>query len=195
MKYITNIKLKHFVVALFATTAQFALAQTYTIDPSHTHPSFEADHMGISFWRGLFTKTTGKITLDRVAKTGTVDITIDTNSIDFGHAKMTEHAKGKDMFNVAQFPTVTYTSKSIKFDGDKPVAVNGEMTMLGVTKPLTLTINRFKCIQHPMLKREVCGADASAEFKRTDFGLNYGVPMFAAPEVKLAIQVEAVKAD
>ncbi len=195
MKYIKNIKLKHFIVALFAMSVQCTFAQTYNIDPNHTYPSFEADHMGISFWRGSFTKTTGKVTLDRVNKTGTVDITIDTNSINFGHAKMNEHAKAKDMFNVAQFPTVTYTSKSIKFDGDKPVAIDGEMTMLGVTKPLTLTINRFKCIQHPMLKREVCGADASAEFKRTDFGLNYGVPMFAAPEVKLAIQVEAVKAD
>lgn len=194
MKYIKSVKLKHLIIALFATSAQCALAQTYNIDPSHTYPSFEADHMGISFWRGSFTKTTGKVTLDRVAKTGTVDITIDTNSINFGHAKMNEHAKAKDMFNVAQFPTVTYTSKSIKFDGDKPVAIDGEMTMLGVTKPLTLTINKFKCIQHPMLKREVCGADASAEFKRTDFGLNYGTPMFS-PEVKLAIQVEAVKAD
>jgi polyisoprenoid-binding protein YceI len=193
-------KLKHLVVTVIAASAVSAVsthcayAQTYNIDPNHTHPSFEADHMGISIWRGLFTKTTGQVSLDRIAKTGSVDITIDANSIDFGHAKMSEHAKGKDLFNVAQFPTVTYKSKSITFDGDKPVAIEGEMTMLGVTKPLTLTINKFKCIQHPMLKREVCGADASAQFKRTDFGLNYGVPLFS-PEVKLAIQVEAVKAD
>lgn len=171
-----------------------AFAQTYNIDPGHTYPSFEADHMGISIWRGKFTKSSGKITLDRAAKTGAVDITIDTNSIDFGHAKMNEHAKSKDMFDVEKFPTTTYKSKSIKFDGDKPVSVDGELTLLGVTKPVTLTINKFKCIEHPMLKREVCGADASGEFKRTDFGLNYATPRFA-PEVKLAIQVEAVKAD
>lgn len=186
---------KYLIAALVAVSAASAFADTYTIDPSHTYPSFEADHMGISVWRGKFTKTSGKVSLDRAARTGTVDITIDTSSIDFGHAKMNEHAKSKEMFNVAQFPSATYKGKSIKFDGDKPVAVLGELTMLGVTKPVTLTINKFKCIEHPMLKREVCGADASAEFKRTDFGLNYGVPAYAAPDVKLALQVEAVKAD
>lgn len=171
-----------------------ASAQTYNIEPSHTYPSFEADHMGISILRGKFTRTSGKIVLDRPSKTGTVDIVVDASSIDFGHAKLNEHAKSKDMFNVEQFPTATYKGTAIKFDGDQPVAVEGEFTLLGVTKPLTLTINKFKCIQHPMLKREVCGADASAEFKRTDFGLNYGTPRFS-PDVKLAIEVEALKAD
>jgi polyisoprenoid-binding protein YceI len=185
---------KHLAAALLALGSVSAYAQTYNIEPGHTYPSFEADHMGISVLRGKFTKTSGKIVLDRAAKTGTVDIVVDTSSIDFGHAKLNEHAKSKDMFNVEQFPTATYKGTSIKFDGDRPVAVQGEFTLLGVTKPLTLTINKFKCIQHPMLKREVCGADASAEFKRTDFGLNYGTPMFS-PDVKLAIEVEALKAD
>jgi polyisoprenoid-binding protein YceI len=185
---------KHLAAALLALASVSAFAQTYNIEPGHTYPSFEADHMGISVLRGKFTKTSGKIVLDRAAKTGTVDIVVDTSSIDFGHAKLNEHAKSKDMFNVEQFPTATYKGTSIKFDGDRPVAVQGEFTLLGVTKPLTLTINKFKCIQHPMLKREVCGADASAEFKRTDFGLNYGTPMFS-PDVKLAIEVEALKAD
>ena len=171
-----------------------AFAETYNIDPNHTYPSFEADHMGISVLRGKFNKANGKISLDRAAKTGALDITIDTTSLDFGHAKLNEHAKTKDMFDVEKFPTATYKSKSVKFDGDKPVSVEGELTLLGVTKPVTLNINKFKCIEHPMLKREVCGADASAEFKRTDFGLSYGTPRFA-PEVKLSIEVEAVKAD
>ncbi|CAN5194021.1 YceI family protein [soil metagenome] len=171
-----------------------AFAQTYNVDPGHTYPNFEADHMGISVFRGKFTKTSGKVTLDRAAKTGTVDIAIDANSLDFGHAKLNEHAKGKDMFDVEKNPTITYKGKAIKFDGDRPATVDGELTLLGVTKPVTLTINKFKCIEHPVLKREVCGADASAEFKRTDFGLNYGTPRFS-PEVKLAIQIEAVKAD
>lgn len=185
---------KHILAALLALGTSAAFAQTYTIEPNHTYPSFEADHFGISVWRGKFTKTAGTVKLDRAAKTGTVDIAIDANSLDFGHAKMNEHAKSKDMFNVEQFPTITYKGKSMKFDGDKPVSVEGELTMLGVTKPVSLTIGKFKCIEHPMFKREVCGADATAEFKRTDFGLNYGVPRFA-PEVKLAIQVEALKAD
>jgi polyisoprenoid-binding protein YceI len=179
------------LLSLFAVSAS---AQTYNVEPGHTYPSFEADHMGLSFWRGKFLKTSGKITLDRVAKTGTADIVIDASSLDFGHAKMNEHAKGKDMFNVEKFPTVTYKSSALKFEGDKLVSMDGEMTMMDVTKPLSLTIGRFKCIMHPMLKREVCGADASGSFDRSEFGLTYGLPRFA-PEVKLAIQIEAVKAD
>lgn len=185
---------KHVVAALLTLGAASAFAQTYTIEPNHTYPSFEADHMGISVWRGKFTKTSGTVKLDRSAKNGSADITIDANSIDFGHAKMNDHARSKDMFNVEQFPTITYKGKSIKFNGDTPVAMEGELTMLGVTKPVTLNISKFKCIEHPMFKKEVCGADATADFKRTDFGLNYGTPRFA-PEVRLAIQVEALKAD
>jgi polyisoprenoid-binding protein YceI len=186
-------KLKHLITVLLAASAASAFAaDTYTIEPNHTYPSFEADHMGISTLRGKFTKSSGTIVLDRAAKTGTVDITIDASTIDFGHEKLNNHAKSPDMFDVAKFPTATYKGKSIKFNGDTPVAVDGELTLHGVTKPLTLTINKFKCIEHPMFKKEACGADASAEFKRSDFGINYGMPRFA-PDVKLAIQVEAIK--
>lgn len=190
-------QLKHIAAAAlaFASVSAFAAPTTYNIESNHTYPSFEADHMGISLWRGKFNKTSGTIVLDRAAKTGTVDITIDAASLDFGHDKMNDHAKGKDMFNVEKFPTATYKSKSIKFNGDTPVAVEGELTLLGVTKPVTLAINKFKCIQHPMFKREACGADASGTFNRADFGLDYGVKMGFSPEVKLAIQVEALKAD
>ncbi len=187
-------KIKHLIAALIAASATSAFAQTYNIDPNHTYPSFEADHMGVSVWRGKFTKTGGTVVLDRAAKTGAIDIVIDSNSLDFGHAKMSTHAKSPDMFNVEKFPSITYKSKSITYAGDKPVSVEGNLTMMGVTKPVKLAINKFKCIMHPMLKREVCGADASAEFNRTDFGLNFGTPAFA-PGVKLAIQVEAIKAD
>ncbi|MES2129724.1 MAG: YceI family protein [Pseudomonadota bacterium] len=189
-------KLQHLALALVAATATSAFAaDTYNIDPSHTYPSFEADHFGgLSVLRGKFTKNSGTITLDRAAKTGTVDITIDANSLDFGLEKLNNHAKSPDMFDVAKFPTATFKSKSIKFNGDVPAAVDGEFTLHGVTQPLTLTINKFKCIMHPMLKREVCGADASASFKRSDFGINYGLPNFS-PEVRLAIEVEAVKAN
>lgn len=177
-----------------AVSAPAFAADSYTIDPSHTYPSFQADHMGISYLRGKFTKTSGTIVLDRAAKTGSVDIAIDPASIDFGHAKLNDHVKSPDMFDVQKFPTITYKGNAIKFDGDKPVAVEGELTMHGVTKPVNLVIEKFTCIQHPMLKREVCGADASATFNRADFGLTYGVPRFA-PEVKLAIQVEALKSN
>ena len=182
----------HVIPIMLALIPSIAFTQTYTIDPDHTYPSFEADHMGISVWRGKFTKTRGTITLDRAAKNGSMEITIDPNSIEFGHARMNTYARGKEMFNTEEFPNVTYKSKSIKFDGDKPAAVEGELTLLGVTKPVTLKINQFKCIPHPFYRREICGADASAEFKRTDFGMDFGVPKYAAPEVKLAIQVEAL---
>ena len=172
-----------------------AAAEHYTIDPNHTYPSFEAPHIGgISFWRGKFDRSSGTVTLDRAAKTGTVDITIDATSVDFGHEKMNIHAKGPDLFDVEKFPTASYRSSSIDFDGDTPVGVHGNLTLHGVTKPVFLTIASFKCIMHPMLKREVCGADAKAEIDRTDFGMTYGVGQgIPSGKVALAIQVEAFK--
>jgi polyisoprenoid-binding protein YceI len=187
-------KLQFLIATLLAASATSAIAATYNVDPSHTYPSFEADHMGLSVWRGKFDKTSGTITMDRAAKTGALDITIDAASIDFGMDKMNTHAKSPDMFNVEKFPTVTYKSKSFKFEGDKLVGVDGELTLLGVTKPVSLKVDKFNCIMHPRFKREVCGANAVAEFKRTDFGLNYATPAFA-PEVKLAIQIEAIKSE
>jgi polyisoprenoid-binding protein YceI len=188
-------KLKNLSIALLAAacaTGAFA-ADTYTIDSTHTYPSFEADHFGgLSTWRGKFNKTEGSIVVDRAAKAGSVDIVIDANTIDFGNEKLNGHAKSPDMFDVAKFPNATYKGKLV-FKGENPASVNGELTLHGVTKPVTLTINKFKCIQHPMLKREVCGADASATFNRSDFGVAYGTQMGFNPEVKLEIQVEAVK--
>ncbi len=183
------------VTVLAAATASLAVAApvTYNIEPNHTYPSFEADHMGgLSILRGKFTKTSGTVTLDRAAKTGSVDITVDASSLDFGHPKLNDHAKGPDMFDVAKFPTATFKSKKMTFNGDVPATVEGDFTLHGVTKPLTLTINRFKCIEHPMFKKEACGADVSGNFKRDDFGINYGLPKFS-PDVKLLIEVEAIK--
>lgn len=185
---------KHFVLATLLATmagATAAAPESYSIESSHTYPSFEASHMGISFWRGKFNSTTGKVMLDRTAKTGTVDISIDAKSIDFGHEKMNEHAIGEDFFNVAKFPTVNYKGK-IVFTGDTPTAVDGELTLLGVTKPVKLTIGSFKCIPHPFFKVEVCGADASGSFDRVDFGMDYGAK-YGPTTAKLSIQVEALK--
>jgi polyisoprenoid-binding protein YceI len=181
-------------ISLAAFGAQ-AAAEHYTIDPSHTYPSFQAPHIGgISFWRGKFDRSSGTVTLDRAAKTGAIDITIDTSSVDFGLDKMNEKARSAEMFEVAKYPTATYKSKSIEFNGDTPSLVQGELNLHGVTRSVPLTINSFKCIVHPMLKREVCGADASAEIDRTDFGINVGVPaMIPSGRVTLQIQVEALK--
>jgi polyisoprenoid-binding protein YceI len=189
-------KIKHLSLALVAavvTSGAFAAAETYKVDPTHTYPSFEADHFGgLSVWRGKFNKTEGSIVVDKAAKTGTIDITIDATSIDFGNDKLNEHAKGGEMFDVTKFPNATYKGKLV-FKGDTPTSVDGQLTLHGVTKPVTLHINKFKCMVNPMTKKDVCGADASATFNRSDFGVSYATQMGFNPEVKLAIQVEAVK--
>ncbi|MDX1669558.1 MAG: YceI family protein, partial [Limnobacter sp.] len=168
-------------------------ATTYVIDPSHTYPSFEADHGGISYWRGKFNKTTGEVVLDRANETGTVNLTIDAASMDFGHNKMNEEAIGPKMLDTEQFPTITYVGKSMKFENGQPVEVVGELTMKGVTKPVNLTINKFKCKPHPFVKREVCGADAQTQINRSDFGVDYAVDMGFDPMVNVLISIEAIK--
>jgi polyisoprenoid-binding protein YceI len=166
---------------------------TYTIDPTHTYPSFEADHMGgLSILRGTFKTTSGSITLDKVAKTGTIDITVDTNSLATVNDKLTEHAK-KDpaMFDVAKYPTATFKGKFTKFSGETPTEAQGNLTLHGVTKPLTLKIEQFMCKVHPMSKKDVCGAEATATLNRYDFGITYGQQLNFKPEVKLEIEIEA----
>ena len=183
------------LILLLVAGAAMAAPVTYQVDPAHTYPSFEADHFnGLSIWRGKMTKTSGTIVLDSAAKTGTVDITVDASSIDFGHAKLNEHAKSPEMFDIAKYPTITYKGTIVKFNGDAPAEVSGQLTMHGVTKPLTLTLNQFKCMQNPMIKKEVCGADASATLDRSQFGIDYGAKFGFKMAVKLLIQVEAIRA-
>jgi len=171
----------------------FAEVEHYTVDPDHTYVSMEVPHIqSISIWRGKFDHTqSGSITLDRTKKTGTVDIVIDAASIDFGHKKLNEELQEDKFFDTKKYPTATYHSDSIKFDGDAPVEVDGQLTLHGVTKPVTLKINSFKCIMHPMLKVQVCGADAAATFDRSDFGIDNGVKFTGTGKVNLQIQVEA----
>jgi polyisoprenoid-binding protein YceI len=181
---------------LLAGGAALAAPVTYNLDPNHTYPSFEADHMGgLSTWRGKFNKSSGKVVLDREAKSGSIEVTVDMDSIDFGHDKMNAHAKKEDIFDVAKYPTAVYKGSFSKFDGDRPTEVQGELTMRGVTKPLTLNIEKFLCKPHPMLKKEACGADASATFSRDDFGVDYGKQHGFHQEVTLRIQVEGIRAD
>ncbi len=189
-------KLKHLMIAVLAAAgagSAMAATDTYNLDPTHTFPSFEADHMGMSVWRGKFNKTSGKVSLDRAAKSGTVEVTIDISSINFGLAAMDEKARSDDFFDVAKFPTATYQGK-LKFAGDKPKSVEGQITIMGVTRPVTLSINLFNCMPHPMLKKEVCGADAEGELNWSEYGMKlsqYG--QGEAGKVRLRIQVEAIK--
>jgi polyisoprenoid-binding protein YceI len=177
---------------LGASFCAAAAVENYTVDPMHTYPSIEFPHMGISVWRGKFDKTSGKIGLDRAAKTGTVDILIDIASINFGLAAMDEKARSDDFFDAAKFSTASYKG-TIKFDGDKPATVDGYITIRGITRPAKLRINLFGCIPHPMLKRQVCGADAEGELNWSEYGMKmsqYG--QGDAGKVHLRIQVEAI---
>lgn len=201
MKVMSAVKASLFTTTLATTLLGIAgLAQAapakYNIDSAHTYPSFEADHMGgLSTWRGKLNSTSGTVTYDKEAQSGTIDVTIDMASIDFGHDKLNEHAKSAEMFDVEKFPTAKYTGKLAGFKNGAPTEVDGTLQLHGVTKPVKLTINRFLCKPHPMAKKEVCGADASAKINREDFGVGYGKAYGFDMDVKLQIQIEALRAD
>jgi len=172
--------------------AAAAAPATYEIDPQHTYPSFEADHMGgMSVWRGKINSSAGKIVLDKQAGTGTVEVTMDMKTIDFGIDALNAHAQTADLFDVAKYPTATYTGKLAKFQNGAPTEVDGTLTLHGVSKPVTLKINSFQCKDHPMKKKEFCGADASATLNRDDFGVDFGKQMGFKMGVTLRIQIEA----
>ncbi len=174
----------------------FAASTIYVIDPDHTYPSFEADHLGgLSVWRGKFSRTSGRIVLDRQAEKGEVEVHVDIAGIDFGNDGMNEAARGGMLFDVAKYPQATYRGCLAAFRDGVPGEVGGELTLHGVTRPLTLRIRSFKCMPHPVLKREVCGADALAAFERDDFGMDAGKDYGFDMTVTLRIQVEAIAAE
>jgi polyisoprenoid-binding protein YceI len=184
------------LILLLAVSTATAASTTYTLDPDHTHPSFEVDHFGgLSTWRGTFKKTSGTVTIDTEAKSGTVNVVIDIATIDFAHDKLNEHAISPEMLDAAKYPSAEYKGKFAAFANGAPRTISGELTLHGITKPVTLTINSFKCFEHPMLKKQVCGADASGTFNRADFGVNYGQQYGFRQDVLLRIQVEGVNAN
>lgn len=182
------------ILAIAATisTAAIAAPETYIIDSNHTLPRFSYNHFGYSTQLSRFDKTTGKIIIDRVAKTGSVDVTIDTTSVNTGYALFNEHIQAEDFFNTAKFPTATFVSKKINFEGDKPVSIDGTLTIKGVSKPETLAVTSFMCMPHPILKKDACGANATVVVKRSDFNMAKHVP-YVSDEVIITLPVEAVK--
>lgn len=164
----------------------------YTLDPDHTIPRFEVMHNFLSSHTGMFMKSAGKAMLDIVAKTGSVEVTIQTASFLSGHAFMESVIKGKEFFNVEQFPVMTFKSTRMIFSGDHPLAVEGELTLLGVTKAVTLSFTNFHCGQHPRTKKDQCGGNLAGAIKRSDFGMKTFIPA-VADDVRLMIQVEAFK--
>jgi polyisoprenoid-binding protein YceI len=186
---------KNVLVALTLSAAlplSAVAADSYTLDSAHTYPHFTISHLGFSTMHGRFDSTKGKVTLDRAAKSGSVEVAIETASLSTGFAKRDEHLRGPDFFNAAEFPTITYKSTAVHFQGDKPATVDGNLTISGVTKPVTLTIEEFNCGTNPMNKKDTCGAAASAQIKRSDFGVKYGLPNIG-DDVKLVFEIEATK--
>ena len=176
-----------------------AAPETYTFDSTHTLPTFSVNHLGMSTVRGVFEGSTGKVTIDNAAKSGSVEVTIPTGTVFTGYLKPTgagrtrdEHLRAADFFNAAEFPTMVYKSTKFVYTGDKPTSIEGTLTLLGVTKPVTLKVDHFTCGPHPFNKKEMCGADLSGTIKRSDFGMKFGVPAIG-DDVALAIAVEAYK--
>ena len=176
---------------LFALST-LAGAETYVIDGTHTTPMFEIRHMNMSMQRGFFTDTVGTIKLDRAAKTGSIDVVVSTGSVVTSSRVLTDVLKRRDWFNVEQFPGMRYSAAEISFDGDVPVAANGELTLLGVTKPVRLAIADFRCGTHSLYRRAMCSAEVTATIRRSEFGMTSGIPNVAGDEVRIVIPVEAI---
>lgn len=188
--------MKKLVVGISVAALPFSAAaqmETYAIDPFHTVPYFEIDHLGFATIRGMFSKPSGKFSIDRAAKTGSLEVAIPTATVNTGDPDREgrprtrdEHLRTPDFFNSAEFPTMTFRSTAVKFGGDNPETVEGNLTLLGVTKPVALKVERWKCGPDPRTqgKRYQCGGNATGSFKRSDFGMKFGIPN-VGDEVKL----------
>lgn len=169
-----------------------AASETYVIDNGHTFPRFSYSHFGYSTQLSRFNKTSGKVMLDKAAKIGSVDVVIDMKSVDTGSDLFDQHIQAEDYLNTAKYPTATFKSTAVKFDGDKPVAIDGNLTIKGVTKPVTLTVTSFHAMPHPMVKKDAIGANASAVVKRSDFNAGKNAP-YVGDEVTISLALEAIK--
>ena len=183
------------IAALLATAAlsstAFAAPETYVLEANHTFPRFEYSHLGYSIQVSRFDKTTGKITLDRAARTGAVDVTIDMTSVNTGSALFNGHIQSEDFLDTAKFPTATFKSTRVVFEGDKPKAIEGQLTIKGVTKPVTLTVTSFQAMPHPMMKKPALGANAFTTIKRTEFNAGKYAP-YVGDEVRIDVAIEAI---
>ena len=179
-------------VLLSLSSIAYAAPETFVLDANHTKPRFSYSHFGYSNQERRFDTLSGSLTLDRVAKTGSVNVSIDTTSVNTGSSLFNGHIQGEDFFDTAKYPTITYKSSMFKFEGDKLVAVEGDLTIKGITKAVTLTVTSTLCMPHPMMKKEACGANATAKIKRSDFNMSKYVP-YVADEITLTIPVESIK--
>ena len=184
------LRLSTLALAALLPLSALAAPQTYTLDPQHSYPNFAVNHLGMSTIQGRFDKMSGKVVFDAAAKTGSLDVKIAVASVTTGLADRDAHLRTADFFNTAEFPEASYKSSKFNFKGDTLESIDGTLTLLGVSKPVKLSVAAFKCGAHPFTKAAMCGGDATTSFKRTDFGIKYGVPAIG-DEVKLTIGFEA----
>jgi polyisoprenoid-binding protein YceI len=180
------------ILAAAVAAPALAAPETYVIDGTHTFPRFSYSHFGYSTQLSRFDKTTGTVVFDKDAKTGSVDVVINTTSVDTGFPTFNEHIQGEDFLDTAKFPTATFKSTKVVFDGDKPAAIEGKLTIKGVTKPVTLTVTSFQAMPHPMLKKDAIGANATTTVKRSEFNAGKYAP-YVGDDVRIDIAIEAIK--
>jgi polyisoprenoid-binding protein YceI len=180
------------ILAAVAAAPALAAPETFVVDSNHSFPSFSYNHLGYSIQMSRFDKATGTVTLDKAAKTAAVDIVIDAKSVNTGSATFNEHIQGEDFLDTAKHPTATFKSTKVVFEGDKPVSIDGNLTLKGITKPVTLKVTSFHAMPHPMAKKDAIGANATTKVKRTDFNMGKNVP-YVGDEVTIDIALEAVK--
>ena len=188
----TRLKTSLAAVLLCALNPAASAAETFTLDPEHTFPSFEIGHQGISVMRGKFNRSQGRAMFDAEKKQGAIDVRVDASSGDTGHDGLNKKLLGSNFFRTSQFPEIVFQSNQVEFKDGKPVAAVGNLTLLGITKPVTLEIRGYACTLQFLTRRPMCGADVHTVIKRSDFGMNYAIPMIG-DEVRLAIEVEGFK--
>jgi polyisoprenoid-binding protein YceI len=188
----TRLKTSLAAVLFCALIPAASAAETFTLDPEHTFPSFEIGHQGISVMRGKFNRSKGRAMFDAEKQQGAIDVRVDASSGDTGHDGLNKKLLGSNFFRTSRFPEIIFQSNKVEFKDGKPVSAVGNLTLLGVTKPVTLEIRDYACTLQFLTRRPMCGADVHTIIKRSDFGMNYGIPMIG-DEVKLAIEVEGFK--
>ena len=191
MRHLTKLTAALSLAGAFATSA-IAAPVTYAVDSSHSFPNFSYQHMGLSVQLSKFDKTTGTVTLDKAAKTASVDVVIDTTSVNTGSTVFNGHIQGEDFLDTAKYPTATFKSTKVVFKGDKPVSITGDLTFKGVTKPVTLKVNNYVAMPHPMLKKDAIGANAYTVVKRSEFNAGKYAP-YVGDEVRIDVAIEAIK--
>ena len=190
MRHLTKLTAALSLAGAFATSA-IAAPVTYAVDSGHSFPNFSYQHMGLSVQLSKFDKTTGTVTLDKAAKTASVDVVIDTTSVNTGSTVFNGLIQGEDFFDTAKYPTATFKSTKVVFEGDQPTTIEGDLTIKGITKPVTLKVTHFATKLHPMMKKEAVGANATTVIKRSDFNLSKYVPN-VGDEVTITVSLEAV---